>query len=139
MVNEIGQMSRTPLYDVAVAAGGRMVPFDGWEMAVQFADIKLEHRAVREDVGLFDISHMGQIAVEGAGGGDFLGGRGRGGRKKEGEEKEWREEKGRKKEGKREEEEGERKRSKKRRKRGGERGRKENKNLLLCFDSGKKH
>ena len=72
MVNEIGQMSRTPLYDVAVAAGGRMVPFGGWEMAVQFAGIKLEHRAVREDVGLFDISHMGQIVVKGEGGGGFL-------------------------------------------------------------------
>lgn len=49
-----------------------MVPFGGWELAVQFAGIKLEHRAVREEAGLFDISHMGQIAVEGAGGGDFL-------------------------------------------------------------------
>lgn len=47
--------------------GGRMVPFAGWSMPVQFEGILAEHRAVRERVGVFDISHMGQVRVSGAG------------------------------------------------------------------------
>ena len=66
MENKPERLQRTPLYEAAVAAGGRMVPFGGWEMPVQFKGIGVEHRAVREDVGLFDIGHMGQFSLSGA-------------------------------------------------------------------------
>ena len=70
MTNE--RLQRTPLYEVAVAEGGRMAPFGGWEMPVQFEGIRSEHWAVRRAVGLFDISHMGRIAVSGERGLAFL-------------------------------------------------------------------
>jgi aminomethyltransferase len=56
---------RTPLHARHVAAGARMVPFAGWEMPVQYEGVIPEHRAVRTDAGVFDVSHMGQIDVEG--------------------------------------------------------------------------
>jgi aminomethyltransferase len=56
---------RTPLYDRHVAAGGRMVPFAGWELPVQYEGVIQEHRAVRTDAGVFDVSHMGELEVEG--------------------------------------------------------------------------
>jgi glycine cleavage system T protein (aminomethyltransferase) len=56
---------QTPLHDRHVALGARMVPFAGWEMPVQYAGVIPEHRAVRGDAGVFDVSHMGQIHVEG--------------------------------------------------------------------------
>ena len=56
---------RTPLYDRHLAAGGRIVDFAGWEMPVQYTGILDEHRAVREDCGVFDISHMGEFIVRG--------------------------------------------------------------------------
>ena len=56
---------RTPLYENVKAAGGRFVPFGGWEMAVQFAGIQAEHDAVRTGAGIFDVSHMGEIEVKG--------------------------------------------------------------------------
>ena len=58
-------LRRTPLHGAAQAAGGRMVPFASWEMALQFAGLVAEHRAVRQDCGLFDISHMGVISLRG--------------------------------------------------------------------------
>ena len=58
---------RTPLYDSHVAAGGRMVGFAGWDMPVQYSGILAEHKAVREGVGVFDISHMGEFFVGGPG------------------------------------------------------------------------
>jgi aminomethyltransferase len=58
-------LRRTPLYDRHVAAGGRMVPFAGWEMPVQYTGVIPEHLAVRSDTGIFDVSHMGQLHVEG--------------------------------------------------------------------------
>ena len=56
---------RTPLYERHVAAGARLVPFAGWEMPVQYEGVAVEHRAVRSDAGVFDVSHMGQLHVEG--------------------------------------------------------------------------
>ena len=70
MTNE--DLQRTPLYEIAVAEGGHMAPFGGWEMAVHFEGIRSEHWAVRREVGLFDISHMGRIAISGEGGLSFL-------------------------------------------------------------------
>jgi len=58
-------LQRTPLHDRHVALGARMVPFAGWEMPVQYEGVIQEHRAVRTDVGVFDVSHMGEIEVEG--------------------------------------------------------------------------
>jgi len=63
--HESGPLKRTPLYDVHVKAGAKMVPFGGWNMPVQYTGIVEEHRAVRTAVGLFDISHMGEFEVEG--------------------------------------------------------------------------
>ncbi len=62
----------TPLHDAARAAGGRMVPFEGWELPVQFQGLVQEHRAVRERVGVFDISHMGVLTLRGDGAKDAL-------------------------------------------------------------------
>ena len=56
---------RTPLHERHVVAGARLVPFAGWEMPVQYAGVTEEHRAVRTDCGVFDVSHMGQLEVEG--------------------------------------------------------------------------
>jgi aminomethyltransferase len=59
------QLERTPLYTRHVDAGARMVPFAGWEMPVQYEGVIPEHLSVRTDRGVFDVSHMGQIHVEG--------------------------------------------------------------------------
>ncbi|MBD2424100.1 glycine cleavage system aminomethyltransferase GcvT [Cyanobium sp. FACHB-13342] len=67
-------LQRTPLFDAARAAGGRMVPFAGWEMAVQFSGLVAEHNAVRQGCGMFDISHMGVLSLRGAGAKDALQG-----------------------------------------------------------------
>jgi aminomethyltransferase len=56
---------RTPLHDRHVALGARMVPFAGWEMPIQYEGVIQEHRAVRSAAGVFDVSHMGEIDVEG--------------------------------------------------------------------------
>jgi glycine cleavage system T protein (aminomethyltransferase) len=58
-------LRRTPLYEHHVELGARMVPFAGWEMPVQYEGVIPEHLAVREDAGAFDVSHMGEIDVEG--------------------------------------------------------------------------
>jgi aminomethyltransferase len=58
-------LKRTPLFDLHLAQKARMVPFGGWEMPVQYEGILAEHRAVRRDVGLFDISHMGKFILKG--------------------------------------------------------------------------
>lgn len=57
---------RTPLHPWHVANKGRMVPFAGWEMPVQYAGIIPEHQAVRTGCGLFDVSHMGRLTFAGA-------------------------------------------------------------------------
>ena len=58
-------LQRTPLHDRHVALGARMVPFAGWEMPVQYEGVIQEHRAVRTDAGVFDVSHMGEFEIEG--------------------------------------------------------------------------
>src|SRR6266496_1398629 len=58
-------LQRTPLHDRHVALGARMVPFAGCEMPVQYAGVIPEHRVVRTDAGVFDVSHMGELEVEG--------------------------------------------------------------------------
>ena len=62
----MSKLKRTPLYEVHAAAGGRFVPFGGWEMPVRYElGIQQEHEAVRTRAGLFDVSHMGEIEVSG--------------------------------------------------------------------------
>ncbi len=56
---------RTPLYDWHAAHKGRMVPFAGWDMPVQYAGIIEEHKAVRTGAGLFDVSHMARLSFDG--------------------------------------------------------------------------
>jgi aminomethyltransferase len=68
----MSELRRTPLYDVHRASGAKMVPFGGWEMPVEYAGLIAEHMAVRTAAGLFDVSHMGQLEVEGEGALAFL-------------------------------------------------------------------
>ena len=65
-------LRRTPLYERHVAAGARLVPFAGWEMPVQYEGVIAEHKAVRTGAGVFDVSHMGEIEIEGPTAADLL-------------------------------------------------------------------
>jgi aminomethyltransferase len=65
-VSETAQKA-TPLYEEHVRRGAKIIPFGGWLMPVQYTSIMEEHQAVRNNVGIFDISHMGQLIVEGTG------------------------------------------------------------------------
>ncbi len=65
-------LKRTPLYARHSEAGARMVPFAGWEMPVQYEGVIPEHRAVRTDCGAFDVSHMGELHVDGPTALEFL-------------------------------------------------------------------
>lgn len=58
---------RSPLHERHAALGARFVDFGGWEMPVQYESVLAEHRAVRESVGVFDISHLGRLSVAGLG------------------------------------------------------------------------
>ncbi len=57
--------NKTPLYDAHVAAGGKMIEFAGWIMPVQYSGLVDEHNAVRNEAGIFDVSHMGEVTVDG--------------------------------------------------------------------------
>lgn len=61
----MSELAKTPLHAAHVAAGAKMVDFSGWHMPVQYEGILAEHRAVRGGVGLFDVSHMGEIDFAG--------------------------------------------------------------------------
>jgi aminomethyltransferase len=65
-------VQRTPLYERHVELGAKLVPFAGWEMPVTYEGIREEHSAVRRHVGMFDVSHMGEVEVEGPGALAFL-------------------------------------------------------------------
>src|SRR3989304_4389985 len=62
-------MKRTALYEIHNKLGAKMVEFAGWEMPLSYTGTLEEHRAVRESVGLFDVSHLGRASLEGKGGG----------------------------------------------------------------------
>jgi aminomethyltransferase len=66
-------LRRTPLVEFHLRHGGHLVPFSGWEMPLYYSSIIAEHQAVRDGVGLFDVSHMGVISVSGDHGADLLG------------------------------------------------------------------
>jgi aminomethyltransferase len=61
------ELKRTPLFALHQELGARLVPFAGWEMPVQYSGVKEEHNATRTAVGLFDVSHMGQLEAVGPG------------------------------------------------------------------------
>jgi glycine cleavage system T protein (aminomethyltransferase) len=69
----LAALRRTALFDFHRRHGGHLVPFAGWEMPLYYTSILAEHRAVREGVGVFDVSHMGLLTVEGAHAADLLG------------------------------------------------------------------
>lgn len=64
---DLENLKRTPLYEIHRKANARLIDFGGWEMPVQYAGIVAEHRAVRSQAGLFDVSHMGEFEFRGAG------------------------------------------------------------------------
>lgn len=66
------ELKKTTLASRCEQAGGKMVDFHGWLLPVQFEGIIAEHKAVRGDAGMFDVSHMGQIMVEGKDAWSFL-------------------------------------------------------------------
>src|SRR5688572_3877912 len=66
------ELKRTPLFGAHQRAGGKLIEFGGWEMPVQYTSITDEHLTVRNAAGIFDISHMGEVVVTGAGAADFL-------------------------------------------------------------------
>lgn len=65
-------LRRTPLYESHAELGAKLVPFAGWEMPVTYEGIREEHAAVRTHAGMFDVSHMGEVEVEGPGALAFL-------------------------------------------------------------------
>ena len=65
-------MKHTPLFTAQQKLGAKFIDFGGWEMPVYYTSITEEHFAVRQAAGIFDISHMGEVTVSGAGAGTFL-------------------------------------------------------------------
>lgn len=72
MSAHLEHLKKTPLHEAHLALKARMVPFAGWDMPVQYSGLVDEHKNVRSHVGLFDVSHMGEINVTGRGALDFL-------------------------------------------------------------------
>src|SRR5262245_21313837 len=72
----MSDLERSPLYDRHVALGAKLADFGGWEMPIEYAEsgggVLREHAAVREAVGLFDVSHLGKAQVRGAGAAEFV-------------------------------------------------------------------
>jgi aminomethyltransferase len=66
------RLRQTPLIEAHRVAGAKLVPFAGWEMPVQYEGIRAEHQGVRRSCGMFDVSHMGEIATEGPGATELL-------------------------------------------------------------------
>src|ERR1017187_10076367 len=65
-------LKRTAIFSAHQKLGGKLIEFGGWEMPVQYTSITDEHLAVRNAAGIFDISHMGEVTISGAGAADFL-------------------------------------------------------------------
>src|SRR6201997_4619701 len=62
---DVAELKKTPLFDVHCSLGAKLVDFGGWNMPVQYSGIIQEHNAVRTSVGIFDVSHMGEIEIHG--------------------------------------------------------------------------
>src|SRR5271155_1038285 len=65
-------LKRTPLFEEHQKLGGRLIDFGGWELPVQYSGLMDEHLACRSAAGLFDVSHMGEVHVEGPASESFL-------------------------------------------------------------------
>jgi len=65
-------MKKTKFYELHKKAGAKIVEFAGFEMPVQYSSIIAEHKSVRDSVGVFDVSHMGEIFIEGKNALDFV-------------------------------------------------------------------
>ena len=65
-------LTRSPLHDRHVSLGARFAPFAGWQMPLQYSGVMEEHAAVRERVGLFDVSHLGTLDVTGPGAAELV-------------------------------------------------------------------
>ena len=65
-------MKLTALNDIHTDLGAKMVPFAGYNMPVQYEGVNAEHQTVREGVGVFDVSHMGEFLISGAGSLDLI-------------------------------------------------------------------
>ncbi len=70
--NEPGALRRSPLHDRHVDLGAKFAEFGGWEMPLEYVGVVKEHTAVREAVGVFDVSHLGKVVVHGPGAADFV-------------------------------------------------------------------
>jgi aminomethyltransferase len=68
----VTELKTTPLHSRHLAAGAKTADFGGWDMPIEYAGVVAEHTAVRTSVGVFDVSHMGKLAVHGPGAVDFL-------------------------------------------------------------------
>lgn len=68
----MSELKKTAIYPEYERLGAKTIDFGGWDMPVQFSSIKKEHHATREQAGLFDVSHMGEIVVKGSKSMDFL-------------------------------------------------------------------
>jgi aminomethyltransferase len=68
----MSELRKTPLHEVHLASGARLVAFGGWDMPVEYSGLIAEHQAVRSAAGLFDVSHMGELEVTGPGALAFL-------------------------------------------------------------------
>lgn len=66
-MSEFEGLTKTPLYRIHQERGAKLAPFAGWVMPLEYAGTLAEHRAVREDVGVFDVSHLGTVFVRGDG------------------------------------------------------------------------
>ncbi|MBC2674976.1 glycine cleavage system aminomethyltransferase GcvT [Listeria booriae] len=71
-MTELTELKKTPIFPLYEKYGAKRIDFGGWDLPVQFQGIKAEHEAVRTNAGLFDVSHMGEVTVKGAGSLDFL-------------------------------------------------------------------
>ncbi|MBC1812581.1 glycine cleavage system aminomethyltransferase GcvT [Listeria booriae] len=71
-MTELTELKKTPIFPLYEKYGAKTIDFGGWDLPVQFQGIKAEHEAVRTNAGLFDVSHMGEVTVKGAGSLDFL-------------------------------------------------------------------
>ena len=67
-----GPLKTTPLHERHLAAGAKTADFGGWDMPIEYVGVVAEHNAVRSAVGLFDVSHMGKVAIHGDGAKDFV-------------------------------------------------------------------
>src|SRR4029434_2551267 len=70
--SETGELLKSPLHERHVAAGAKFAAFSGWTMPLEYAGVLAEHAAVRNAVGIFDVSHLGKATVAGPGAAGFV-------------------------------------------------------------------